>query len=220
MASQRSLDSASSRSASSSLVSIFEPLFGSYMRSSKWPSMPDRRGFGPCPCSCSWNFCLSSVRESRAEEARWYWISAASRLERTSLSALAMPALKASSADRPDTCSACTCLRWSCFSRSRAEAMCVNGSESSVSDCESMSSAGPSCPRSEAISESVCTKAWCLLAAVDTTLSYSRANTRSFSISLSSGTFCRNVSCTRLKDASVPSKIEANQEPLLAFLTV
>mmetsp|Transcript_49095 Transcript_49095/g.128151 ORF Transcript_49095/g.128151 Transcript_49095/m.128151 type:complete len:246 (+) Transcript_49095:565-1302(+) len=116
------------------------------------------------------HFCRSFVRVSRScaalENSSWAW----SRFLRTSLSDDAIPELNVSSAESPDTCSACTCFRKSSRSASRDVAMCVNGRLSSRSDCESRSKAGPRWLRSPADSASVDTVAWCAASAAVTTV--------------------------------------------------
>lgn len=226
------LVSSSARSASATLAESLAPLFGSsiifstfdFIEASEKDDEPPGLGgdggrCGALACATC-HFCLSFVRASRSAVAFWYCARARSRFLSTSFSEAAIPELNASSDVSPETCSACTrCIMSSC-SESSPLAMCVNGSESSVSDCESELTAGPRSARSAAASASVFTVERCAASAAETTLWYSDANARSFSTPSSSGTLVRKAAAARFIEVSVASSRSADQERRDEFFAV
>ena len=103
------------------------------------------------------------------------------------MSEVARPVLKPSRAERPLTCSACTRRSKSSRKEPMVSAICVKGSESSVSVCESRPNAGPSCPRSAALSARVRTLLWCAAVTLATSAEYWAENVRSAATAGSSG---------------------------------
>mmetsp|Transcript_1493 Transcript_1493/g.3685 ORF Transcript_1493/g.3685 Transcript_1493/m.3685 type:complete len:354 (+) Transcript_1493:51-1112(+) len=194
ISSRLSLAACSAISASEMRASSLAPYAeGSSMKgavsSSSLPSTPPRLGARPSRSArcCSSCLCRSRLLESRSEVASASSASEASWLASTSLTEPARPVLNPRRAERPLTCSACTRRSSSSRKEPMVSAICVKGSESSVSVCERRPNAGPSCSRSAALSARVRTLLWCEAATLATSAEYSAEKARSEATAGSSG---------------------------------
>ena len=152
----------------------------------------------------------------------WAWVSEETQ---TSLTESDIPLLKARRAESPLTCSACTRLSAASRSVLSVAAISVNGSDSSVSVCESRSNAGPSWPRSAAMSCRLLTVPVWHEATLVITDAYSDVKCRSDSTASSSGLFVvRNFALTARAASATESPalsyIEENQDEVFWSLAV